>query len=238
MRITAALVCLSIGFELGGFANTQAQDEAKKIIERGLAAAGGKDKLVRFVKCRGKSKWTVYKGEAKATYTFESWCDGPLRCKQVLHIDTGEESFEQIRVLNGDKAWQREDGETTRLTEKVVKGFQQALHDGYLKLLFPLLEEPRFKLQTLGKSKVGKYDAVGVKVSAPGKEDVSLYFDVKTWLIVKKSVLETDPRVKNNSLKSITKTTKKSLAFNVLARLRHFAAGRDTSMVNWLPPSR
>ena len=47
------------------------------------------------------------------------------------------------------------------------------------------LKERGYQLAPLGDSKVGDRDVVGIKVSAEGHQDVKLYFDKKTHLILK-----------------------------------------------------
>jgi hypothetical protein len=68
------------------------------------------------------------------------------------------------------------------------KKLKAAIEEGLYLLNFERLsglKDKKFKLSTLGESKVNGKPAVGVKVSCKGHKDVDLYFDKKTGLLAK-----------------------------------------------------
>ena len=66
-----------------------------------------------------------------------------------------------------------------------LKELREENYAHWLTTLLPLKKETSLKLTPLPETKVNGKPAVGVKVSAEGRPDVSLYFDKKSHLLVK-----------------------------------------------------
>jgi hypothetical protein len=173
-------------------------DEATRIVQRAVTAAGGKEKLAQLLKRRVKTRGTGFDADEKASvnFTFESWLDAPSRCKQIIRLESEGVVLVRTRVLNGQSGWERVDNKTRRLGNDVVSAFQHGQYQAHVLLFFPLLEEKQFTLTVLKECKIGESDALAIRVSSKGKEDISLFFDKKNWLILKMSVRATDPAFK------------------------------------------
>ncbi len=70
------------------------------------------------------------------------------------------------------------------MPKDMVAEERERMYCNWVATLAPLTGKG-FKLAPLGAAKVGEQEAVGVRVSHAGHRDVSLYFDKKTYLLLK-----------------------------------------------------
>src|SRR5262249_42655075 len=94
--------------------------------------------------------------------------------------------------VNGNKGWTQVMGTTQELDKDAMAEAKENFYAERVKNLAPLTGKG-FKLEPLGEAKVGKREAVGVKVSHKGHRDVNLYFDKKTGLLLKAERRAKDP---------------------------------------------
>src|SRR5262245_20591001 len=166
----------------------RAEDDPKAIIEKGIKALGGEEKIARLDAVRAKGKGNFEAGGAKFDFTMTTETSvrppGRLRVEMLLEFDG--KNFEVIQVFNGEKAWSKANGQTVELGKEHLNEMHEAMHAARVNSLVPLLKDKTFTLTALGESKVDDRPAVGVRVSAPGRKDNELYFDKESWLVVKR----------------------------------------------------
>jgi hypothetical protein len=162
-------------------------DDAKAIIEKGIAAVGGAEKL-------GKNKALTWKAKGKVDLMGNSiefsgdWSvQPPKQMKNQIEIDFNGMKTAIVSVINGDKGWRSFAGNTMELEGDDLAEAKEELYAGRVSTLLALTTEPGFKLASLGESKVGDKTAVGVKVSHEGHRDISLFFDKDSGLLIKNS---------------------------------------------------
>jgi hypothetical protein len=180
----AALVTmLAFGIALGARAGDN--KDAAAIIDKGIKALGGADKL-------GKAKAFTWKGKNKITFGDKEnefstvvTVDGLDRMRQESEGEFGGQSFKVIVVLNDKKGWRSFGGNNMEMDEPGVANQKRTLYlQAAATTLLPL-KEKGFKCETAGEEKVNDKPAAVLKVTGPDGKDFKLYFDKESGLPVK-----------------------------------------------------
>jgi hypothetical protein len=189
MRKTMGALLAGILVLGGGSLIRSGEDtDGRALVDKAIKAVGGADKLATHKSATFKGKGTYYgMGDGlpymgKYAYT---WPDKfRMDIEGVFTI-----------VLNGDKGWIKEGGETKDMTKEQLAQQIMDQKAGWVTSLLPL-KAKAFDIKATGEAKVGKREALGVKVTRKGYPDVSLFFDKKTGLLLKSSFLTKSPEQK------------------------------------------
>jgi hypothetical protein len=170
----AVVLFLAAGLLSAGDAKS-VDAEMRGVVEKAIKAHGGADKLVKLKAVRRQ-----FKGEADINgntvkFTVETVSRLPDRVR--VKITFGGDNENILRVLAGDKGWQRVEGKTQELEKADLTDMRAASRQTYLCSLLPLLKDKAISLSPLGEVKVQGKAAVGVRASAKGQPDINLYFD-------------------------------------------------------------
>jgi hypothetical protein len=151
--------------------------DARAIIDKGIQAAGGKNKLAKFKAQTWDEKGTYYgSGEGQA-YTGKYAMQWPDKFRmEILNVFT--------MVVNGDQGWFNAGGQVMDLSKEQLDGWKGKMYAGWVASLLPL-DEKGYTLKTLPEIQIDKKPAVGVRVSRKGHVDVDLYFDKGTGLLAR-----------------------------------------------------
>jgi hypothetical protein len=166
--------------------------EARDLVEKAVKAHGGADKIDKYPAVVIKSKGTVHVMGMDLEYTATQNIQVPDRMRMEIEFTIMGKDFKLVHLFNKDKAWTAFNGEVLELKDDGVKEFEEQMHVGKVNRLAPLLKDKEFKLSSLGESKVGDKEAVGVRVEYKGKRDVNLYFDKKTSMLLKSETRSKD----------------------------------------------
>jgi hypothetical protein len=187
MRIFGYGCSLAALLMVAGLASAGGDDDAaaRAVIVKAIKANGGEDNLA-------KAKAVSYKGSGKIhiggdTFTFNAVWDvqWPAQTKFVVDVSVNGMNIQIVKVVNGDKGWQKiMGGDATQLTKDELAAEKHGIYTTYLQTLVPL-KDKAFKLSVLGDVKVNDQDAIGICVTRKDQRDVNLYFDKKTHLLVK-----------------------------------------------------
>jgi hypothetical protein len=180
----------------GNLIRSGENSDGRALVEKAIKATGGADKLAKHTSATFKGKGTYYgMGDGlpyAGSYAYQ-WPDKfRMEIEGVFTI-----------VLNGDKGWIKEGGETKDMTKEQLT---QQLHDqkaGWMTTLLPL-KDKAFQIKAIGEAKVGKQEALGVKVTRKDYPEVALYFDKKTGFLVKSTFRTKSPEQK---FKEVTQDT-------------------------------
>jgi hypothetical protein len=177
---------LVFGLLVGFAAPVRADDaaDARAIVEKGIKAQGGQEKLAKLSAHTVKFKGTFHGMGQAIPMTGEVLTQGNDKVKIDVEVEAGGMKFRVVNVVAGDKGWTKMGEETKELDkDQLAEGLEQA-HSGWVATLVPLTGK-EFKLSTVGEIEVDKRKAVGVKAAFKGRRDVDLYFDKETGLLVK-----------------------------------------------------
>jgi hypothetical protein len=178
MLIGLALVCM-----LGGRAG--ADDSAKAVIEKAVKAHGGQENLNRYRAVEMKCQGTIFDQGMEIGFTGRIAGQLPDKFREELNLEFNGRNIAAIRVFDGKRGWDSNNGQTEELTGAKLNGLKDEAYENYIEVFLPLLSDKRFKVALIGDDKVEDKPAVGVKVSAKGHKDVKLYFDKESGMLVK-----------------------------------------------------
>jgi len=179
-----ATLAASLLFAGAGLMRAEEAD-ARKVIDKAIKAHGGAEKRAKLKSSTFKMKGKFYGMSADGIdFTSESSIQAPD--KQHLEV-TGEvmgQTFKFVRVVNGNKGWTRTMDTTKEMDKEELAEAKEELYARGVSNLVDL-KDKGFTLAPLGEVKVGKRDAVGIRVSHKGQRDINLFFDKKTHMLLK-----------------------------------------------------
>lgn len=192
MRTTLS-AALGFGILLGALGTSRADDpaDAKKIIEKGIQAAGT-EKAAKYKAATWKMKGNFHGLGMPIPYTGSYAFETPDKFRMTLEFDAGGQQATFAVVYNAGKAWRKFNDDVAELEGEKLDEQKEAMYFIKVSRLL-VLREPGFTLKSLGESQVENKPALGVQVSSKGHRDVGLYFDKGTGLLVK-----TEMRVKDD----------------------------------------
>jgi len=159
-------------------------DQARMIIEKAIQAHGGEANLAKVKIVRQKGTYRAFIDvNQEQTATWTQICQKPDRFKNVQEAVIDGQKDSLTLVLNGDKGWISRNGQTESLNKEMVAKLQEDLDNDLISYLLKLKKKD---LSMLPEVKVSGRPAIGVKVSCKGREDVKLYFDKESGLLVKR----------------------------------------------------
>lgn len=181
-RVTTALV---LGLLAAGAARADDKADLKALLDRGIKALGGEEKLSKHKAATWKATGKVYfQGNAidfKGDFAFQA----PDKIASRVDLDFNGMQFQLVRVINGDKGWsKRPDGEVAELEGDALTREKGGLYEQLILMLLPLKGD-QFKLEAAGEEKVNDKPAQGIKVTPKSGKEVKIYIDRETHLPVK-----------------------------------------------------
>lgn len=185
LKCTWTLSALSL--VLSWTAAGRAEDkDCRAIIDKAIQAAGGEEKLAKNKALTWKEKGT-FSGQGAAqpyTGTYEvQWPDQfRMEIQGVFTL-----------VLNDDKGWYSEGGQTHEMNKEQLAQQKETQFASWVTTLLPV-KDKAFELSSSGESKVGNRPVVGIKVTHKGHNDIKLFFDKDNWLLLRTEYRYKDAR--------------------------------------------
>ncbi len=165
---------------------TRADDaDPKSIIDKGIKALGGEEKL-------GKSGG--YSQKAKGTITFNGNDNEIKTHTTVQGLDHYRGEFEGefngdpikgVTVVNGDKGWRKFNDDLRELEADGIANEKRTIYLAVLPATLVPLKGKEFKLEAAGEEKIDDKPAIAIKVTGTDGKDFKLYFDKESGLPVK-----------------------------------------------------
>lgn len=183
---------LSTVLLLGWAGSLPAQDpEAWHILKRAIQVHGGEANLNKHQATVARMKGTLYSPNlGTVPFLQESTFQAPEKFRDVLDIEVRREGeskgqkFTLLSVVNGDKGWiQRAPGQIEEMNDPAMAAMKEALHLLRVQKL-TTLRDRSFTLVAMGEVRVGGRPALGLRVSAKGHQDVKLFFERDSGLLV------------------------------------------------------
>jgi hypothetical protein len=165
-------------------------DEARALVERAVKAMGGLENLT-------KAKAAHYHSRGRFPvdgyhFTSECFSESSERIKlTTLSLDSDNPMFRTL-VLLRDRGWIVHNGVLQDLDEEMMEQMRKARYSDRVAGLVTLLRDPGYTLTPLGETRVKDAAALGVKVTAAGRQEINLYFDRESGLLVKQTRMVKD----------------------------------------------
>jgi len=170
---------------------------AKAVVEKAIQARGGADNLAKYKADVLKVKGAVHVSGLDIDFTGEISFQQPDKSRTVIEGTVMGTNFKSTRVVNGDKGWVDDLlGATQSMRNMSKEELAEERESQNLNSIARLavLTGKAYTLSTVGESKVGDKEAVGILVKRKGYRDVSLFFDKKTHLLLKSETRVKDPQ--------------------------------------------
>lgn len=174
---------VAVSLVLGASAASGA-DDVQTILDKGIKAAGGAEKLAKFKGESWKSKGTVQFLGQKHAFTADYYFQAPDQFRFDMAGDFGGQKLEITAVLNGDKGWQKAMGMVEEMPKDKLDEFKHQAYTMWLCSVLPL-KDKEFNVTALGESKADGKPVLGVKAMRKGNREVRLFFDKETGLLAK-----------------------------------------------------
>jgi hypothetical protein len=179
-------VALLAAVTLGMAASSRADDkDVKAVIEKGIKALGGEEKLTKAGTCSWKSKGTITLNGDDNEFTSVSTLQGLDHYRSEFEGKFGDNDVKGVTVLSGDKGWQKFNDNDRELDADAVINEKHRINIQAIPTTLVQLNGKGFKIESATDEKIGDKPAAGIKVTGPEGKDFTLYFDKESGLPVK-----------------------------------------------------
>jgi hypothetical protein len=174
------LAVMMVAVGAGGVA---AEDPSQAIVRKAIQAHGGSVLITKYPAVETKTHGQILLGQGIGI-TQTTYFQLPNQLKEVQLVNLNGQRAEVITVFDGEKAWMHTNGQTQELAGQALREVKESVHLARLCRLTTLLAKD-LQLTAIPAVKVDGADLVGVKVSAPGYRDVSLFFDQNSGMLTR-----------------------------------------------------
>lgn len=160
------------------------QDDLKLIIDKGIKAAGGEEKLSKFKAGTCKIKGKVLE-DKEGTFSFEAFLQGAEQVKLTGDIDIQGMQTKVAFVVNGDQGWAKFTDNVEDAPKEVLTAIKDMIRAFRYVHALPLLKDKAATLSPLGEVNIEGKAAVGIKVGCKDQKDINVFLDKTTGLPLK-----------------------------------------------------
>jgi hypothetical protein len=179
-----AVVFASLVLAIASTASAAAAADA--IINKGIKAMGGEARLAKARATTSKIKGTFISGDNASEFKAEHTTDGLDRMRTTSESDFGGNKFATVTVIDGDQGWIKQgEMEVMELEGEELANGKWGTFSQSVELMILQLKDSKFKTEAVEDETVGDKPAAGVKVTAPGGKDFTIYFGKDSGLPVK-----------------------------------------------------
>ncbi len=165
---------------------TPAGPDATAILERGVAAHGGREQLARARADWIKIKGTLLLETQEIPFVGETWVQLPDQFKNVLELTTPRGTTRLVQIVNKNRVTVTLDGRPHKASPAALTEMRETLHLNNAIRLLPLLTAPNtYKLDYTGERTEDGHTLQGIKVTTRGRRELRLYFDKTSGLLTR-----------------------------------------------------
>jgi hypothetical protein len=169
---------------LSGPARADDQD-TKAILDKGIKALGGEEKLGKAGAFTWKNNGTItFNGEDNKV-TIQSTAQGLDHYRSEFEGEFGGNNVKGVTVLAGDKGWRKFGDNSMDMDADAIANEKRTLYLQLVPVTLIPLKGKGFKVEAAGEEKVGDKPAVVLKVTGPDGKDFKLSLDKESGLPVK-----------------------------------------------------
>ncbi len=181
-KLCIVMLATAVSVAISGL--VRAADDPKAVVDKGIKALGGEDKLAKVKVISWKTKGKIFIQGNPNDFTTEVTAEGLDHFRSKFEGDFGGMKIEATAILAGDKGWRT----LPDSSELDADHLAVAKRNAYLEVL-PItlvgLKENTFKLEADKEEKVDGKPAVGIKVTGPDKKEFTVFFDKESGLPVR-----------------------------------------------------
>lgn len=154
--------------------------DAKAILDKGIAALGGEEKLGKVKAFSWKAKGTITFNDNENEFTTTVTIKG----LKDLRREFGNDQFTGVVVVDDDKGWRKFGDNSSELEGDMLASEKRNIYYNVVPVTLVALKGNGFKYEA-GGEKVGDKAAVILKVTGPDGKDFTLSLDKETGLPLK-----------------------------------------------------
>ncbi len=175
------------GLGLGLASSSRAADDkdAKAVLEKGIKALGGEEKLAKVKGYTAKAKGKVSLGGSDSDFTTETTVQGIDHFRNEFDGEFGGNKVKGVIILAGDKGWRQFGDDKMDMDKDAVATEKRNAYLQAIPVTLLPLKDKAFKIETAKEDKVDGKPADAIKVTGPDGKDFTLYFDKESGLPVK-----------------------------------------------------
>jgi len=158
-----------------------ADGDAKSILDKGIKALGGEEKLAKAEAFSWKSKGTVNINGNESEFTGQTTAKGLDHFRREFSTD----QFAGVVVLAGDKGWRKFGDNASNVEGDGLDHEKRRVYLDVIPITLVALKGKGFKYEAGAEEKVGDKPAVTLKATGPDGKDFTLAFDKESGLPVK-----------------------------------------------------
>jgi hypothetical protein len=179
--VVSALAVLS----LAAIPARAADDDPKAIIDKGIQALGGEEKLAKADAFSVKADGKITFGGNENEFSSESTYQGLDHFRGTFKGEFNGNTFEGVTVVNGNKGWRKFGDMVMEIDGDGLDNEKRTIYLRVLPTTLVGLKKPEFKLAAAREETVDGKPAVGVKVTGEDGKPFTIYFDKESGLPVK-----------------------------------------------------
>jgi len=174
-----------LAFSLLAFAAQAPADEATRLVDKAMVAHGGEEALKKAK--AGEYNMTGDMSVLGADLKFKANVAFMLPDKYAMTIDTELMGMKLTigQVVNGEKVKTSLNGMSQKIGDAEKAELQSALAMQEMSFLYPLLDNKKYELKVEKDAKIGEDEVRVLSVLPKGGKPVKIFFDAKTYLVVK-----------------------------------------------------
>jgi hypothetical protein len=183
-KIWLAIACFLI---LGLATSVRSDDQAelKALLDKGIKAAGGQEKLSKFKAGMCKIKGKILENGKEGAFTFDAFLQGWDQTKMEGEIEHQGMQLKVMFIVNGDQGWAKFVENVEDAPKDAISGIKDIIRTfRYIYALTPLKDQA-LTLSPLGEINVDGKAALGLKVACKDQQDIRVFLDKATGLPVK-----------------------------------------------------
>jgi hypothetical protein len=172
-------------------------ETAKEIVQKAIEAHGGADNLKKYPGVQMKSKGKMSVLNMDVDIESEETILLPDQFKNVMKMTVFGQKAEVVQIFNAGKMKMTANGMGVPISDGLKNELKNSMDVHAATEIYPLLDEKRFELSTIDKpEKDGDKEVVGVLVKMKNMQEIKLFFDAKSFLLVKAERKGLDPAEK------------------------------------------
>lgn len=181
-RILGAVV--AVAFVVALSSSARAEDPAA-ILDKGIKALGGEEKLSKIKAASWKSKGTITFGGSDNEFTSVTTAQGLDHQRGEFEGDFGGNKVKGVTVVAGDKGWRMFGDMGMELDKDGLANAKRMAYLSRVPMTLVELKGKEFKLAAAAEEKIGAKAVAVIKVTGPDGKDFTLAFDKESGLPVR-----------------------------------------------------
>ena len=160
------------------------QDDLKMLIEKGIKATGGEEKLGKFKAGTCKIKGKIME-DKEGTFNFEAFLQGADQAKLVGDVEMQGMQTKVVIVVNGEQGWAKFMDNVEDAPKEVLTAIKDLIRTFRYVHALTQLKDKSATLSPLGEVNIEGKPAVGVRVVCKDQKDINVFLDKATGLPLK-----------------------------------------------------